>query len=91
MKALLATLSNGKAPGLDNMEVEILKHCFAIEPDILVEVYNTCLAQSTFPDVWKTASMRIVRKGKDKDLRQIKSYRPICLLPVAGKNSGETD
>ena len=29
--------------------------------------------------------LRVLLKGEDKDVKDLKSYRPICLLPVIGK------
>lgn len=79
------TFKNGKAPGLDIIEVEVLKRaCLAI-PGQLVKLFNGCLLWSVFPSAWKEGSLRVLLKGEDKDEMNPKSYRPICLLSVVGK------
>lgn len=79
------TLKNGKAPGPDFVEVEVLKQAFATIPDQLVRLFNGCLQWGVFPSAWKEGSLRILLKGEGKDEKDPKSYRPICLLPVVGK------
>lgn len=46
---------------------------------------NGCLQWGVFPSIWKTGSLRALLKGEDKDAKDPKSYRPICLLSVIGK------
>lgn len=40
---------------------------------------------STFPKQWKITQLKIILKGKDKDKKQLNSYRPISLLPTMSK------
>jgi len=37
------------------------------------------------PSIWKRGSLRVLLKGGDKNEKDPKSYRPICLLSVVGK------
>lgn len=48
-------------------------------------MYNTCLHQGVFLKQWKIAEIKILLKSADKPATEIKSYRPISLLPVLGK------
>ena len=44
----------------------------------LAKLYNKCLLERLIPTAWKNAKMMIIlKKGTKKD---IKNYRPICLL-----------
>lgn len=79
------SLKNDKAPGPDLIEVAVLKTAFAVIPDQLLRLFNGCLQWGTFPSAWKEGSLRVLLKGEDKDERDPKSYRPICLLSVVGK------
>lgn len=78
-------LPNGKAPGPDLVEVEVLKMACPIVGDTLVKLLNACLRNGVFPSAWKEGSLRALYKGGDKDRLDPRSYRPICLLPVLGK------
>lgn len=81
----ICRMKNGKSPGLDGIEVEVLKRAARVAPGLLLRVYNACFKENIFPTIWKTGSMRVILKGDDKDKMDPKSYRPICLLPIAGK------
>jgi hypothetical protein len=48
-------------------------------------LYNNCFNNESFLNIWKKAEVVIIRKSKDRDPRQPRSYRPISLLPVAAK------
>lgn len=77
----------GRSPGLDLIEVEVLvlRRVWSVCPQVLTSLYNKCLALSLFPECWKSGSLKLLSKSKDKTAHECKSYRPICLLPIAGK------
>ncbi|CAB0041969.1 unnamed protein product [Trichogramma brassicae] len=82
----IRSMKSNKAPGLDMVEVEFLKHLAAggaVGP--LTMLYNACRRCGYFPETWKTANVRVLIKGPDKDPTHPKSYRPICLLSVLSK------
>ncbi|CAB0034350.1 unnamed protein product [Trichogramma brassicae] len=80
------SLKNGKAPGPDNIEVEMLKHMTGTRTlHCLSELFNSCRRLGYFPNIWKNANLKILLKSEDKDETQEKSYRPICLLPILSK------
>lgn len=72
------------APGPDGIPNEVVKSIAKINPEALIEVYNTCLENGTFPETWKAARLVLIRKG-DKPLGEPSSYRPLCLLDCLGK------
>ena len=71
-------MKNGTATGNEHINIETLK---AGEDTILKKLakpYTKCLSQTGIPTAWKNAKMMIIfKKGNKKDL---KNYRPICLL-----------
>lgn len=67
LRSACAKLKNGKAPGLDGVSNEILKILVAHQPDVLLDIFNECLAQGRFPAAWKEAKLVLLRKG-DKPL-----------------------
>jgi len=80
MAVAVRTFKNNKAPGLDLVEVVVLKAACSIIPGQFVRLFNGCLQWGVFPSVWKEGSLRVLLKGEDKD-----AYVPICLLSVIGK------
>jgi hypothetical protein len=50
----------------------------------LAQLFSKSLQTSTFPDIWKIASVVPVSKNGVKDL--IQNYRPISLLSIIGKS-----
>lgn len=75
----------GKAPGWDEILVEMLKEGFEDIKGVLVRLYRGCFRKGVFPNTWKRDVIRTLLKGNDKDPGSVKSFRPICFLPVFGK------
>lgn len=77
MKAL-ATSPKGKAPGLDDIPIELLTFLRGDNLQLLLHTMNECLPTSTIPNTWTTAkAVSIFKKG---DARLPENYRPISLL-----------
>lgn len=74
-----------KSPGLDGISANIIKNIHHCSPFLFLNIFNKCLEFSTFPDIWKIASVKIIPKLHCNDKSNIKSYRPISLLPVIEK------
>lgn len=85
LRSAVKTFKNKKSPGLDLIEVSVLKVACRVIPGQIVRLFNGCLQWGVFPSVWKEGSLRVLLKGEDKDEKDPKSYRPFCLLSVIGK------
>ena len=72
------------APGIDGLPNEIFKEVIGAYPEILLEVFNSCLREGRFFADWKKQRLILLRKG-NKPLGDASSYRPICLLDTVGK------
>lgn len=72
------------APGIDGITNEAIKILVERQPRALVAIYNQCLAERRFPEVWKKARLILLKKG-DKPEDDPSSYHPICLLDCPGK------
>lgn len=77
-------LKNRKAPGPDGIPAEILKIIAKEKPQLLLEMYNRCLQEGVFPEVWKRQRLVLISKGKG-DPDSPSAYRPLCMLDTAGK------
>lgn len=78
------SLKSNIAPGPDGITNEAVKTIVALKPEVLETMYNTCLNEGVFPKVWKRARLVLLRKG-NKQLDNLSSYRPLCLLDCLGK------
>ena len=80
---IIISLSVGKAHGLENISIRLLK----IDDSAIVEpvsiLFNDSLNQSIFLDIWKRSSIYPIHQRDDKQI--ISSYRPVSLLPICGK------
>ncbi|CAB0043015.1 unnamed protein product [Trichogramma brassicae] len=83
----IRSMKSNKAPGLDMVEVEFSQALGSVGGAVgpLTMLYNACRRCGYFPETWKTANVRVLIKGPDKDPTHPKSYRPICLLSVLSK------
>ena len=77
-------MKTGKAPGPDGVPAEILRLVACLRPEILLDLYNTCLTTGTFSDRWKEAGLVLIPKSKG-DPNTPSAYRPLSLLDTTGK------
>lgn len=84
LMAAVSSLRNRKAPGPDGIPAEILKLIAESCPDVLLSMYNACLREGIFPELWKRQQLVLISKGKG-DPESPSAYRPLCMLDTAGK------
>ena len=77
-------VGNNKAPGMDNVSNVALKTTIKAAPDMFLDIYNTCLAEGTFPERWKRQRLVLLPKN-NKPPHDLSSYRPLCMLDTPGK------
>ena len=78
VEAALRKMKNGKEAGNDQVNIETLKAGDETIAKQLAKLYTKCITERRIPKTWKEANMVIFfKKGNRKD---IKNYRPICLL-----------
>ena len=56
-------LKANTAPGIDGLPNEILKDVIGVYPEILLEVFNSCLREGRFFADWKKQRLVLLRKG----------------------------
>ena len=77
-------LKANTAPGIDGLPNEIFKEVIGVYPEILIEVFNSCLREERFFAEWKKQRLVLLRKG-NKPLGDASPYRPIGLLDTMRK------
>ena len=77
-------LKANTTPGIDGLPNEILEEVIGVYPEILLEVFNSCLREGRLFADWEKQRLVLLRKG-NKPLGDASSYRPICLLDTMGK------
>ena len=77
-------LRTTKAPGYDLITGEILKKLPEVGLSAVTYIYNSILRTGYFPGQWKVSQIvTILKPGKPAE--DVKSYRPISLLPILSK------
>ena len=78
VEAELRKMKNGKEAGKDQVNIETLKAGDETIAKQLAKLYTKCITERRIPKTWEEANMvKFVKKGNRKD---IKNYRPACLL-----------
>lgn len=85
LNEVINNLSANKASGWDQINDIIVKAIHRQKPRLLLKLYNKCLNCGYFPEKWKISVIRILLKSRDKPISEVKSYRPISLLPLMAK------
>ena len=65
------------------ISIQMIKICDTFICKPLNLIFQSCLESKKFPNEWKKANVVPVHKKGDKQI--LKSYRPVSLLPIAGK------
>jgi hypothetical protein len=87
VKMALRKLKNGKAPGVDEVEGEIIKAGGEWLMEWVLRLFKVCWKEGTVPEEWKKAIIIPLYKGKGEK-SACGSYRGISLLSIPGKIYG---
>ena len=80
---LIDDLDEKKSSGSDGISCHLIKLSKFIIAPILVNLFNSCMYLSVFPDILKIAEVIPLFKGGNMHI--LGNYRPISLLPIFGK------
>uniref|UniRef100_A0A672RFP6 Reverse transcriptase domain-containing protein n=1 Tax=Sinocyclocheilus grahami TaxID=75366 RepID=A0A672RFP6_SINGR len=83
MAAAIRLLKNNKAPELDMISAEILKHGGHPIIKQLMTLLNTCWAAAQVPEDWRRGV--IIKLPKKGNIADCNNWRGITLLSVPGK------
>ena len=76
-------LKTNKSPGADEINFNIIKHCFGELCGPLKYLFDLSLQSGVFPDLMKIAIVSPI--FKTGDTADISNYRPISVLPCFSK------
>ena len=74
---------SNKAHGYDMISIRLSQLCGETICRRLNITFKTCLITGKFPSVWKKGNVVPIHKKDDK--QNVKSYRPVSLLPICGQ------
>lgn len=78
------SLPNNKCPGPDGLPNEVIKVAVMKQSEAFLGLFNRCLEEGIYPEVWKVADLVLLPKV-GKKLDDPSAYRPICMLNTTGK------
>lgn len=64
---------NKKAPGEDEIKAEVLKRVKDVIKKDMAQLLIQVRTVGVFPEVWKTGLVKLIKKGEDKPIEEIKS------------------
>lgn len=73
-----------KTPDVDGVLGLAVKTAALNSSELFWDCYNTCLKEQTYPEQWKVQRLVLLPQG-NKPPEEPSSYRPLCLLDIAGK------
>nr|CAH7717452.1 unnamed protein product [Callosobruchus chinensis] len=71
------------AIGIDGINITLIKICYPLIKDALINIVNSCILSGYFPIAWKTAIIKPI--PKKSEIEDYKDLRPISLLPTISK------
>lgn len=83
VQSTIVNLKNTCAVGYDEISSQVLKLANHIISPHISHICNLCFATGCFPSPFKTAVIKPIYKGGDRD--SVNNYRPISILPTLSK------
>jgi hypothetical protein len=84
VRAAINRLHTTKFPGYDRITGEMIKKFPDVEISVITYIFNSILRTGYFPGQWKVTQVVTIPKP-EKPAEDVKSYRPISLLPILSK------
>ena len=81
LKLAAKGLTLQKAPGPNGIPNEDLRETIREKRQLILDLFNTC----HFSKQWKRQKLVFISKGKNKDPKVPRSWRPLCMLDSTGK------
>ena len=78
-------LNDKASPGIDCISMQYVKSSIQVLAPVLIKIMNACVTLQYFPEKWKIAKVRIIRKPNKETYDEPKSFRPISVPNSLGK------
>jgi hypothetical protein len=85
IRRVIEGMDNKKVPGEDGITAEIYKQTIKILPKSITAMYNACLKNGVFPEIWKKAKIIPITKPDTQNSQDVIKYRTISFLNIGGK------
>ena len=85
IKSAVKKLKNGKSPGIDEINAEMLKHAPDSILKIIAEILNTSVESEDYLKILKVGIITPLQKPPKKGMENKNNVRPITLLPIVRK------
>jgi len=79
----MATFKPKKSSGPDEVPMLVLKSCYDVVKQYILEFFKAITMSGQIPSVWRIAKIKPIHKKGDTEL--IENYRPICNLNSVSK------
>ena len=80
---IIRALDSNKSSGWDGVSPRMIKICDSSIVNPLLIIFEICIREGIFPDMWKMSNVCPIHKKESKNLKE--NCRPISLLPIIGK------
>lgn len=84
-EAIKRMMARKTSPGPDGIPSKVLAITSNILREEIKHLFDMCLIEGRFPNVWKTANLALIPKPGKSNLQAASSFRPLCLINEAGK------
>ena len=85
IKSAVKRLKNGKSPGVDDMNAEMLKNAPDDVHQMIAEILNTSVETEDYLKIIKVGILNPLQKPRKKGMEKKNNVRPITLLPIVRK------
>ena len=85
IKSAVERLKNGKSPGVDEMNAEMLKQANDDVHKMIAEILNTSVETDNYLKILKVGILTPLQKPPKKGIEKKNNVRPITLLPIVRK------
>ena len=79
----IRALDSNKSSGWDGVFPRMIRICGSSITKPLLIIFETCIREGIFPNMWKMSNVCPIHKKKSKNLKE--SYKPLSFLPILGK------
>nr|CAI5861137.1 unnamed protein product [Callosobruchus analis] len=83
--AVLSIKSN--AAGVDGISIKIILHCCPFILPLITHIYNFCITNKVFPNLWKKAN--VIPLPKKDTVQDLNDLRPVSVLCALSKPLGK--